>query len=89
MDEVMEKKDRIFEDVLQLLVDELEVSPTDITLDMKIHEDLSYDSLQLYKLVVDLEEAYDIRMPDEILDSIITVQDVVDLVYELSTGDNR
>ena len=80
----LEKKDRIFEDVLKLLVEELGISPTDITPDLKIMEDLAFDSLQIYQLVIDLEEAYDIRMPDEVLDTVITVGDVVDLVYSLT-----
>ena len=71
--DVLKKKDKIFEDVLGLLVDELGISPTDITQDMRIAEDLSFDSLQLYELVIDLEEAYDIRMPDDVLDTIKTV----------------
>lgn len=80
----LEKKDRIFEDVLKLLVEELGISPTDITPDLKIMEDLAFDSLQIYQLVIDLEEAYDIRMPDEVLDTVVTVGDVVDLVYSLT-----
>lgn len=80
----LEKKDRIFEDVLKLLVEELGISPTDITPDLKIMEDLAFDSLQIYQLVIDLEEAYDIRMPDEVLDTVDTVGDVVDLVYSLT-----
>ena len=47
-------------------------------------EDLSFDSLQIYELVIDLEEEYDIRMPDDVLDTMKTVSDVVDLVYVLS-----
>ncbi len=83
-EDVLRKKDKIFEDVLKLLVDELGISPTDITPDLRIMEDLSFDSLQIYELVIDLEEEYDIRMPDDVLDTMKTVSDVVDLVYVLS-----
>ena len=83
-EEELDRKDRIFEDVLKLLVEELGISPTDITPDLKIMEDLAFDSLQIYQLVIDLEEAYDIRMPDEVLDTVVTVGDVVDLVYSLT-----
>ena len=83
-DEVMKKKDKIFEDILKLIVEELKVSPTDITMDMHIINDLMFDSMQIYELVIDLEEAYDIRLPDDLIDSAKTVRDVVDLVYTLS-----
>ncbi|MCQ2503841.1 MAG: acyl carrier protein [Saccharofermentans sp.] len=83
-DEVMKKKDKIFEDILKLLVEELNVSPTDITSDLTIKGDLDFDSLQLYEFVIDLEEAYDIRLPDDLLDNVRTIADVVDLVYDIS-----
>ena len=84
-EDVMKKKDKIFEDVLKMLVAELNVSPTDITSDLTIRDDLNFDSLQLYEFVIDLEEAYDIRLPDDLLDNVRTIADVVDLVYNLST----
>ncbi len=85
-EDVMKKKDKIFEDILKLLVAELNISPTDITADMSIADDLNFDSLQLYEFVIDLEEAYDIRLPDDLLDNVRTISDVVDLVYDLSSG---
>ena len=83
-EDVLKKKDKIFEDVLKMLVAELNVSPTDITSDLTIRDDLNFDSLQLYEFVIDLEEAYDIRLPDDLLDNVRTIADVVDLVYDLS-----
>lgn len=83
-EDVMKKKDKIFEDILKMLVAELNVSPTDITSDLTIKDDLNFDSLQLYEFVIDLEEAYDIRLPDDLLDNVRTISDVVDLVYDLS-----
>ncbi|MCQ2531282.1 MAG: phosphopantetheine-binding protein [Saccharofermentans sp.] len=84
-EEVLEKKDKIFEDVLNMLVDRLNISPTDIRMDTDVKEELMFDSLELYELVVDIEEAYDIRLPDEDLDRIVLVKDVVELIYTLST----
>ena len=84
-----EQKDKIFEDILNMLVQELDISPTDITMDMDIRDDLDFDSLQLYEFVIDLEEAYDVRLPDELLDNVKTVRNMVDLVYDrLSTPNN-
>lgn len=84
-EEVLEKKDKIYEDVLNMLVDRLNISPTDIRMDTDVKEELMFDSLELYELVVDIEEAYDIRLPDEDLDRIVLVKDVVELIYTLST----
>ena len=83
-EDIIRKKDMIFEDILKLVVNELNVSPTEITADLNIIDDLMFDSMQIYELVIDLEEAYDIRLPDDLIDSAKTVGDVVDLVYTLS-----
>lgn len=81
----MKMKDLILDDLIKMLTDMLDISPVDITPDVLIFDDLDLDSLQLYELVVDLEEVYSIRMPDEALEDVKTVNDVVDLVYSLST----
>jgi acyl carrier protein len=59
----------------------VDISPTDIKPETEIIHDLGLDSLQIYELVVDLESAYDIRLSDDELEKVYTVQDVVDLVY--------
>ncbi len=82
--DIAKKKDMILDDIIKFLVKELDISPTEINPDMSIEEDLTFDSLQIYELVVDLEEAYDIRLPDDMLDSVVTVGDFVDLVYTLT-----
>lgn len=78
------KKDRIYDDLLSMVTHLIELSPTDITPESDIIYDLGLDSLQLYELVVDLEEGYDIRLPDEELEKIHSVQDIVDLVFALA-----
>ncbi len=83
-DDVMKRKDMIFDDIVKELSQALNISPTDINLDLSLRNDLILDSLQLYELVIDLEEAYDIRLPDDLLDGIDTIEDVVELVYKLT-----
>lgn len=78
-------KDLILDDLIKMLTDMLDISPVDITPDVMIFDELDIDSLQMYELVVDLEEVYSIRMPDEALEDVETVDDVVNLVYRLST----
>lgn len=78
------KRDRIYDDLLSMVTNLIEVSPTDITPESDIIYDLGLDSLQLYELVVDLEDGYDIRLPDEELEKVHSVQDIVDLVFALA-----
>ena len=80
--EVDEKKlESIYDDLLSRVTDMTEISPTEIRPETDIQYELGLDSLQVYELVVDLEETYRIRLSDEDLDKIHTVQDFVDLVY--------
>ncbi len=78
------KKDKIYDDIISMVTRMITLSPTDVSPETDILYDLGLDSLQVYELVVDLEDGYDIRLPDEDLDKIHTVQDVVDLVFKLS-----
>ena len=83
-DDILRKKDMIFDDIVKELSQALNISPTDVSMNLSLRSDLVMDSLQLYELVIDMEEAYDIRLPDEMLDDIDTIEDVVELVYRLT-----
>ena len=60
---------------------------TPLTLTTKF-QDLDLDSLDLLDLVIYAEKKYNIRIPDESLLTIVTVQDLIDLIEkaELSSG---
>ena len=71
-------------DVIRIMAETLEISPDEITSDLEFNSDLPFDSLQLYEFVIDVEETYNIRLPDELLDEVKTVNDMVDVVVRLS-----
>lgn len=79
-----EAKDIILEDITDIVVKEVDINPADVTPDKSMAEDLTYDSLQIYELIIDLEEAYDIQLSDEALDSVKTVSELIDMIYELA-----
>ena len=85
-DDMIKEKDKIFDYIVRTLTQTLNISPTDISMELSLREDLILDSLQLYELVIDVEEAYDIRLPDEMLDDIVTIEDVVNTVYGLTAN---
>jgi acyl carrier protein len=74
------------DEVLQLirshLADELQVEPDRITEETHFKRDLDADSLDLYTLVVEFEDAYGVKMSDEQAARIQTVGQAVDFVLE-------
>ena len=66
---------KVKEDVIRIMSETLEISPEQITSDLEFNSDLPFDSLQLYEFVIDVEETYNIRLPDELLDKVKTVDD--------------
>ena len=54
-----------------------------ITPTLEIRDDLQFDSLELYSFVIDVEDQYGIRISDEQIDRVRTMNDLVDMVYEI------
>lgn len=71
-------KDEIFNDVKAIVVDELDVNAAKITPDAKIQDDLNADSLDVFEIMNELEDKFDIELDSD--ESVKTIQDVVDLV---------
>ena len=70
----------VFEKVREILCDQLDLEPEDITLDTNIIEDLGADSLDLVDFVMSLEDEFDKEIPDEDVESIKTVGDIVSYI---------
>lgn len=79
-----EFREKVKNDVIRIMAETLEISPDEITSDLVFNSDLPFDSLQLYEFVIDVEETYNVRLPDELLDEVKTVEDMVDVVVKLS-----
>jgi acyl carrier protein len=70
----------IFEKVKVIIVDQLGAEEAKIKTESSFVDDLGADSLDTVELVMALEEAFDIEIPDEEAEKIKTVQDAVDYI---------
>ena len=70
--------------VEQIIADHLHIDASIINDDSKIMEDLGADSLHTVELVMKFENAYDMEIPDEDTDNLITVGDVKKYIEEYS-----
>ena len=72
----------MLEKMKEIIADQLGVSEDEVTLEASFKEDLDADSLDLFELVMALEEEFDIEIPDADAEKVVTVGDVVDYIKE-------
>ena len=70
----------MFEKVRELVAAQLGIDEAVIKPESNFKEDLKADSLDLFELVMSLEDECSVTIPSEELEKILTVQDVVDYV---------
>lgn len=76
------KKEEILEKLRGIIVDQLGVNADDVTMEATFVDDLSADSLDIVELVMNIEETFEIEIPDSAAEKIVTVGDVVDYIQE-------
>ncbi|MCI6648979.1 MAG: acyl carrier protein [Lachnospiraceae bacterium] len=69
-----------FEKLRDIIVDVLSVNPDEITPDTKFIDDLGADSLDVYQIIMGVEEELDIEINEEDAEKIQTVQDALDMI---------
>jgi acyl carrier protein len=70
----------MLEKVKEVVVEQLDCDPAEVKEDSKFIEDLGADSLDVVELVMALEEEFDIEIPDEDAEGILTVKDALDYI---------
>ncbi len=75
-------RDEVYERVKSALGEQLGVDETEITNEASFQEDLDADSLDLVELIMELEDQFGIKIPDEDAQKLTTVGQAVDYVVE-------
>jgi acyl carrier protein len=70
----------VFEKIRQIICDQLELDESKVTLSSNIVEDLGADSLDLVDLIMSLEDEFDVEVPDEEIEKIKTIGDMVNYI---------
>ena len=76
----------IFDKVKSIIVDQLDVDEDKVTLNANIQDDLGADSLDIVDLVMSFEDEFDLEIPDDQVENIKTVGDVVKYIEENTEG---
>lgn len=72
----------VLEKLREIVVDQLDVDADKVTMGASIAEDLGADSLDIVDLVMSLEEEFDMEIPDEAVENIKTIGDIVKYIEE-------
>lgn len=67
----------VFEKVREILAEQLDVKAEEITMESQIADDLGADSLDVVDLLMSLEDEFDVEIPDEEIENIKTVGNLV------------
>jgi len=84
MPPVMETVKRVVEKVKRIIREQLGVEEDEITPTTSFVDDLGADSLDTVELVMAIEEAFDIEIPDNDAEKMRTVQDLIDYIEKHS-----
>ena len=74
--------EEVLKKVKDIIVEQLGVSESSITMEASFIDDLGADSLDIVELIMALEEEFDIEIPDSDAEKVVTVEDVVEYIKE-------
>ena len=69
-----------FEKLQEIIVDVLNVNAEDVTMDTTFVDDLGADSLDIFQIIMGIEETFDIEIENEDAEKIVTVGDAVEQI---------
>lgn len=71
--------------VKEIIASQLSLRVEEVKADSSFIDDLGADSLDIVELIMEMEEEFDIEIPDEDVESLKTVQDVIDYCRKVAT----
>ena len=69
-----------FEKLKKIIAEVLNVDPDEITMETTFHDDLGADSLDVYQIIMGIEEEFDIEIPAESAEQVTTVEEAVEMI---------
>ena len=69
-----------FEKLKKIIAEVLNVDPDEITMETTFQDDLGADSLDVYQIIMGIEEEFDIEIPAETAEQVTTGEDAVEMI---------
>ncbi|NLL72655.1 MAG: acyl carrier protein [Clostridiales bacterium] len=67
----------MFEKIKPMIAEKLSIEENEVKLQSSFKNDLGADSLDLFEMVMEIEDQFDIEIPTEDLEEIDTVEDII------------
>jgi len=83
------RRERIYDKIIESISEVSGVEPSELNSQTSLLNDLNLDSLAMFEIVIDLEEAFKMQISDEDIDRIKTIQDILDFVDRASGPDGK
>lgn len=77
------EKEEIFKKLKEIIIDILDIKEDKITHEATFLDDLGADSLDIVEIVMAMEEAFNIEIPDEDVEKISSVKDAVEYIQSV------
>ena len=74
--------EEIFEKVKTVIVEQIGIDEANVRMESSFLDDLGADSLDIVEFIMALEEEFGLEIPDEDVEKIVTVKDVVEYISE-------
>ncbi|WP_027437536.1 acyl carrier protein [Lachnospira multipara] len=75
-----------FEKLQKIIVDVLNVDPEKVTLETTFIDDLGADSLDVFQIIMGIEDEFDIQIADDAAETITTVADAVEAIKKATNN---
>ncbi len=75
-------EEKMLEQIREIVCEFVNVDPTSITPETNIRTDLGLNSLELVNLAVEIEEAFDVEIPDREATDLATVADAIRIIKQ-------
>lgn len=72
----------MFEKVQKIIAEQLGIEASEVQTESSFKDDLNADSLDLFEMVMAMEEEFEVEIPSEDLEKIATVQDIIDYLKD-------
>ena len=72
----------VFEKIKEIIIDELGIDETKVTMDARFKEDLGADSLDAVEIIMQVEEEFGVEITEDVIQNMSVIGDIVKYIEE-------